>query len=283
MTLRKRQQLTSNIIFYVLVSSFGFLMLYPIIWMIANSLQPQIQIFNYPLQLIPREWMWSNYADGWAGFGHNGFDVFFRNSLFITSITVVGNVLSASIVAYGFARLNFKFKKVLFAALMATVMLPGQMTLIPTYILFNNMGWVGTFLPLLVPPFLGGGAFFIFLLIQFIRGIPRELDEAAIVDGCSVFGVYFRIILPLMKPALVTVAIFSFMWTWDDFLGPLIYLTSPALHTVTLGLRNFMNNEGATNWGPLLAMSTLSLVPQLILFAAFQKNLIEGIATTGLK
>ena len=279
----KKKQKTSNIIFYILVGSFGFLMLYPIIWMVANSLQPQTQIFNYPLQLLPNEWMWNNYPDGWSGFGHYGFDVFFRNSLFITSITVVGNVLSASLVAYGFARLNFKFKKVFFAALMATVMLPSQMTLIPTYILFNNLGWVGTFLPLLVPPFLGGGAFFIFLLVQFIRGIPKELDEAAIVDGCSTFGVYFRIILPLMKPALVTVAIFAFMWTWDDFLGPLIYLTSPALHTVTLGLRNFLDNEGATNWGPLLAMSTLSLVPQLVLFAAFQKNLIEGIATTGLK
>jgi len=282
MTNMKKKEKTSNIIFYILVGSFSFLMLYPIIWMIANSLQPETQIFNYPLELIPREWMWENFSEGWAGFGPHGFDTFFRNSLFITSVTVVGNVLSASLVAYGFARLNFKFKKVFFAALMTTVMLPSQMTLIPTYIFFNNLGWVGTFLPLLVPPFLGGGAFFIFLLIQFIRGIPRELDEAAIVDGCSVFGVYLRIILPLMKPALVTVAIFAFMWTWDDFLSPLIYLTSPAMQTVTLGLRNFMDIDG-TSWGPLLAMSTLSLIPQLILFAIFQKNLIEGIATTGLK
>jgi len=279
----KKKQKKSDLVFYILVSAFGFLMLYPVIWMAMNSLQPQAEIFNYPLQLIGSTFLWSNFPDGWAGFGRNGFDTFFRNSLVITSFTVVGNILSASIVAYGFARLNFKFKKLLFAGLMATVMLPGQMTMIPQYVMFNNMGWVGTFLPLIIPPFLGGGAFFIFLLIQFIRGIPKELDEAAIVDGCSVFGVYFRVILPLMKPALVTVAIFAFMWTWDDFLGPLIYLNNPALHTVTLGLRNFMDAVDGTNWGPLLAMSTLSLVPQLLLFAFFQKHLIEGIATTGLK
>jgi len=281
MKMRHKRYL-SNAIFYTLVGTFAVLMLYPVIWMLANSIQPETQIFNYPLELIPREWKWNNFSDGWAGFGSHGFDTFFRNSIFITTVTVIGNIFSASLVAYGFARLNFRFKKFYFIALMATVMLPGQMTLIPTFIFFNNLGWVGTFLPLLVPPFLGGGAFFIFLLMQFIRGIPRELDEAAIVDGCSTFGVFFKILLPLMKPALVTVAIFSFMWTWDDFLGPLIYLASPAMQTVTLGLRNFMDVDG-TSWGPLLAMSTLSLLPQLVLFAFFQKNLIEGIATTGIK
>jgi len=279
---KKRNRIT-NIIWYVFVIGFSFIMVYPIVWMIASSFMTDGEIFANPTNLIPETIIWQNYPDGWAGFGRVGFDTFFKNSLIITSIAVVGNTLSASLVAYGFARLNFKFKKVLFACLMGTVMLPGQMTLIPQYIMFNSIGWVNTFYPLTVPAFLGGGPFFIFLLIQFIRGIPRELDEAAIIDGCSTFGVYRRIIFPLMKPALITVCIFAFMWTWDDFLGPLIYLTNTNLHTVTLGLRNFMDAVSGTSWGPLLAMSTLSLAPQLILYAFFQKHLVQGIATTGLK
>lgn len=227
--------------------------------------------------------MWENYAKGWKGFGRTGFDVYFSNSLFITTLSVIGAILSSSIVAYGFARLQFRFKKILFACLLGTVMLPVQITLIPQYIMFHNIGWVNTFYPLIVPAFLGGTPFFIFLLIQFIRGIPRELDEAAIIDGCSTFGIFWRIILPLIKPALVTVAIFAFMWAWDDFLAPLIYLNSADIQTVSLGLRNFMDAEGGTSWGPLLAMSTLSLLPQFIIFLFFQKHLVEGIATTGLK
>ncbi|MDQ0253199.1 multiple sugar transport system permease protein [Evansella vedderi] len=280
---KNNQRLLRDVIYYVFVTAFGFLMIYPILWMFASSVKPATEIFNNAISLIPSVVMWENYPIGWQGFGRTGFDVFFRNSAIVTTLVVIGTVFSASIVAYGFARINFKFKKILFACLMATVMLPVQITLIPQYILFHNIGWVNTFYPLIVPAFLGGAPFFVFLLIQFIRGIPRELDEAAIVDGCSTIGVFWRIILPLLKPALVTVALFSFMWTWDDFLGPLIYLNSANLHTVTIGLRNFMDADGGTNWGPLLAMSSLSLVPQFILFAFFQKYLVQGIATTGLK
>lgn len=279
----KKQKLIKDIIYYVLVAGFGFAMLYPILWMFASSLKPNVEIFNNAMSLIPSEFMWENYTVGWQGFGRTGFDVFFRNSFTITFFVVLGSILTASIVAYGFARLEFKFKSVFFACLMATVMLPGQMTLIPQYIMFHNIGWVNTFLPLIVPAFLGGQPFFIFLLVQFIRGVPRELDEAAIVDGCSTFGVFWRVILPLLKPSLVTVGLFAFMWTWDDFLAPLVYLNNANLHTVTLGLRNFMDATGGTSWGPLLAMSSLSLAPQLIIFAFFQKYLVEGIATTGLK
>ncbi|GAF64168.1 carbohydrate ABC transporter permease [Alkalihalobacillus trypoxylicola] len=281
--MKHKKSLIGSIIYYTFVTAFGFVMIYPILWMFAGSLKPAQEIFNNAASLIPGIFVWENYPIGWQGFGRTGFDIFFRNSLIITSLTVIGAILSSSIVAYGFARLNFKFKGLLFACLMATVMLPVQITLIPQYILFHNIGWVNTFYPLIVPAFLGGTPFFIFLLIQFIRGIPRELDEAAIIDGCSTFGVFWRIILPLLKPALVTVAIFAFMWSWDDFLAPLIYLNDINLQTVTLGLRNFMDNEGNTSWGPLLAMSSLSLLPQLVLFAFFQKYLVEGIATTGLK
>ncbi|WP_054706648.1 carbohydrate ABC transporter permease [Bacillus sp. JCM 19041] len=279
----KKRTIRADAIYYTFVVLFGFVMLYPILWMVASSLKPQTEIFGNAASLWPSEFRWENYLVGWQGFGRTGFDVYFLNSAFVTTFVVIGAILSSSIVAYGFARLQFRFKKLLFACLIATVMLPVQITLIPQYIMFHNIGWVNTFYPLIVPAFLGGTPFFIFLLIQFIRGIPRELDEAAIIDGCSTFGIFWRIILPLVKPALVTVAIFAFMWTWDDFLGPLIYLNSADIQTISLGLRNFMDAESGTSWGPLLAMSSLSLLPQFIIFLFFQKYLVEGIATTGLK
>lgn len=279
----KKRTIRADVIYYLFVVLFAFVMLYPILWMVASSLKPQTEIFGNAASLWPSEWKWENYLIGWQGFGRTGFDVYFLNSAFVTTFVVIGAILSSSIVAYGFARLQFRFKKLLFACLIATVMLPVQITLIPQYILFHNIGWVNTFYPLIVPAFLGGTPFFIFLLIQFIRGIPRELDEAAIIDGCSTFGIFWRIILPLIKPALMTVAIFAFMWSWDDFLAPLIYLNSADIQTISLGLRNFMDAESGTSWGPLLAMSSLSLLPQFIIFLFFQKYLVEGIATTGLK
>jgi multiple sugar transport system permease protein len=278
-----RNNVVSTLLYYTFVCLLGFIMVYPILWMVASSLKPDVEIFGNVTSLIPSEFNWSNYTRGWAGFGGTGFGLFFKNSMVVTLLVVIGTLFSSSIVAFGFARLRFKFQKILFACLMATVMLPVQITLIPQYIMFNEIGWVNTFYPLIVPAFLGGVPFFIFLLIQFIRGIPRELDEAAVIDGCSTFGIFWRIILPLLKPALVTVAIFSFMWTWDDFLAPLVYLNETSVQTVSLGLRSFMDSQTGTTWGPLLAMSTLSLLPQFILFMFFQKYLVEGIATTGLK
>jgi len=281
-SMKKQEQIT-NFFFYTVVAAFGIIMLYPIIWTAMSSLQPHVQIFNYPLELWPREFMWENWANGWAGFGQYGFARFTINTLIVVAFAMVGTVSTAAIVSFGFARINFKGKKMAFALLMGSVMLPGQLLLIPIFLIFNNMGWVGTFLPLTVPAFLGGGAFNIFLLIQFMRGIPRELDEAAVIDGCSTFGVFFNVILPLIKPALVTIAIFTLLGAWDDFMGPLIYLRGPANRTIALGLRDFMDASAGINWGPLFAMATFSIIPQLILFAIFQKSIIEGIATTGIK
>ncbi|SFL47956.1 carbohydrate ABC transporter permease [Salibacterium qingdaonense] len=278
-----RRTTLSDVIYYIFVIAFSFLMLYPILWMFGTSFKPETEVFSNAASLIPMDWDWLNYPEGWDGFGGVGFDVFFRNSLFVTGSVVIGSLLSCSIVAYGFARINFRFRKLLFACLISTVLLPIQIILVPQYLLFEQLNWVNTFYPLIVPHFLGGTPFFIFLLIQFIRGIPRELDEAAIIDGCSRFGVFWRIVLPMLKPALVTVAIFAFMWSWDDFLTPLIYLNSVEIQTVSLGLRNFMDAEAGTSWGPLLAMSSLSLLPQFILFLFFQRYLVEGIATTGIK
>lgn len=279
----QRKSKTSSILYHSFIIGFGFLMLYPILWMLASSVKPEHEIFANAASLIPSEFRFENYSQGWQGFGRYGFDLFFTNSMIVTSLSVVGALFSSSLVAFAFARMKFKFQKLLFACLLATVMLPMQVTLIPQYILFHNLGWVNTFLPLVVPAFIGGSPFFIFLMVQFIRGIPRELDEAAIIDGCSWYGVFWYVILPLCKPALVTVMIFQFMWTWDDFLTPLIYLQNTNLYTVALGLRGFSDPDNMTAWGPLIAMSSLSLLPQFILFLFCQKYLIKGIATTGIK
>lgn len=279
----KQNKKLRDVIYYLFVISLGFTMLYPIFWLVSSSLKPESEIFGNAVSLIPSTFDWVNYPEGWAGFGGIGFEVYFRNTILVTSIVVVGTLITGSMVAYGFARIPFRGKAIFFACLMATLMLPIQVTLIPQYIVFNNIGWVNTFYPLIVPAFVGGQPFFIFLMIQFIRGIPKELDEAAIVDGATRMQIFWKIIFPLLKPALVTVALFSFMWTWDDFMGPLIYLNRSTLHTISLALRNFMDATGSTNWGPLLAMASLSLLPQMFIFLFFQKYLVKGIATTGLK
>lgn len=272
-----------SLLYHLFVALFGIAMIYPILWTFASSLKPEAEIFGNSASLIPSALKWGNYAQGWQGFGNIGFDTFFLNSAFVTTLVVVGSLFSSTLVAFGFARLTFHFQTILFACLLATIMLPMQVTLIPQYILFHQLGWVNTYLPLIVPSFIGGIPFFIFLMIQFIRGVPRELDQAAVIDGCSTFGIFWRIILPLTKPALATVAIFSFYWTWDDFLTPLIYLNDTNLFTVSLGLRMFSDPSAVSAWGPLFAMSTLSLLPQFLVFLFFQKSLVEGLATTGIK
>ncbi|TYB83629.1 carbohydrate ABC transporter permease [Oceaniovalibus sp. ACAM 378] len=260
---------------------FALIMLYPLIWLAVSSLKPSNIIFS-DTSIIPRHFEWENYANGWAGVAAP-FKVFFANSFVIATLAVIGNVLSCSFVAYAFARLNFSFKAPLFALMMMTIMLPLHATLIPQYILFNWLGWVNTILPIVTPKFLAVDAFFVFLMIQFIRGIPRELDEAAAIDGAGPIRIYFSIILPLLTPALVTTAVFTFLWTYEDFLTPLIYLTSIENYTVPQGLRLLQASRGASTWGAMLAMSLLSLVPMFVVFFIFQRKLIDGIATTGLK
>lgn len=274
---------TRSFVFHFFAIGIGFIMLYPILWTLASSLKPESEVFQNAASLIPNALEWGNYVQGWEGFGGITFGSFFINSGIVTLLVVLGTLFSSSLVAFGFARLDFKFKRILFICLLGTIMLPTQVTLIPQYVLFHKLGWVNTYNPLTLPAFFGGSAFFIFLMIQFIKGIPKELDEAAVMDGCSTFGIFYRIILPLMKPTLATVAIFSFYWTWDDFMGPLIYLNDPNLFTVSLGLRLFSDPSSVTEWGPLFAMSIVSLLPVFIIFLFFQKYLVEGISTTGLK
>ncbi len=268
---------------HLFIIALGVIMIYPVIWMIFSSFKPNNMIFSDP-SLIPKTVTIDNYITGWRGYAGTTFGTFFANSLLICIVAIVGNVISCSMAAYAFARLKFTGRSFWFAIMLLTLMLPGHVTLVPRYILFNTFGWVGTYLPLLVPKFLATDAFFVFLLVQFIRGLPKEVEEAAIIDGCSQVGVFLRVIIPLSIPALVTTALFTFLWTWDDFFNQLLYLTSPDIFTVSRALRTFVGDAGAVaNWGGALAMATLSIVPAFILFFTLQKYFVQGISTTGIK
>jgi len=259
----------------------SLVMLYPLLWMLASSFKPENEIFT-SISLWPSHVDAAAYLRGWTGLKIN-FGRFFWNSLVISLLCVIGNVASCSLAAFAFARLRFRGKNFWFALMLGTLMLPYHVTLSPQYVLFLNLDWVDTILPLVVPKYLATDAFFIFLMVQFFRGIPRELDEAAMMDGCSPWRIYRKIILPLSLPVLATAAIFTFIFTWDDFFAPLVYLNDMGSYTVQLGLRAFVDSRGKSDWGALFAMSVLALVPILFFFLFFQRLLIEGVATTGLK
>ena len=275
---RKR---ATSVIAHMLLIGASILMLYPLLWMLSASFRPENEIFQSN-SLIPSSVSLHGYISGWFGLSRS-FDTFFINSLTISLLCVAGNLAACSLTAFAFARLEFKGKRLWFALMLGTLMLPYQVTLIPQYVLFLNIGWVNTFLPLVVPKFLASDSFFIFLMVQFFRGIPRELDEAAMMDGCSPWRIYYKIMLPLSLPVLTTAGIFTFIFTWDDFFGPLIYLSDIKTYTVTVALRTFVDSTAESNWSGLFAMSILSLLPIFVLFLFFQRYLIEGIATTGMK
>lgn len=256
-------------------------MLYPLLWMLASSMKPDNEIFG-TASLWSEHFSLAAYVRGWTGLTVS-FGTFFWNSLVISVLSVIGNAMTCSLAAYAFARLRFPLRYLWFSLMLGTLMLPYHVTLIPQYILFLNLGWVDTFLPLVVPKFMAVDAFFIFLLYQFFRGIPRELDEAAKMDGAGPWRIYLKIMLPLALPALTTTAIFTFIWTWDDFFGPLIYLNDAGNYTVQLGLRSFVDSTGKSDWSGLFAMSTVALIPVFVFFVIFQRLIVEGIATTGLK
>jgi multiple sugar transport system permease protein len=260
----------------------GLIMLYPVIWMLLSSFKPNNMIFS-DASLIPRVFTLENYASGWEGYAGVSFGRFFANSLVICGLAVFGVVASSTMAAYAFGRLEFSLKPLWFGVMMLSVMLPAHVTTIPRYVLYNSFGWVGSILPIVVPKFLATEAFFVFLLVQFIRGLPKDIDEAATIDGCGRAGIFFRIILPLVGPAVVTTALFTFLWTWDDFFNQLLYLTTPETFTVSMGLRAFVDASGNSNWGAVLAMSGLAMIPCFVLFFALQKHFVRGIATTGIK
>ncbi|MEU6646317.1 carbohydrate ABC transporter permease [Saccharomonospora sp. NPDC046836] len=270
-----------RLLLHLSLSAGALLMLYPIAWMIASSLKAENEIFADP-GLVPSYIEIQNYIEGWFSLGQP-FTGFFLNSLLLCTAVVAGNLVSCSMAAYAFARLRFRASGFWFAIMLGTIMLPYHVTLIPQYTLFFNLGWVDTYLPLIVPKLLATDGFFVFLFVQFIRGIPIELEEAARVDGAGSLRIYLTIILPLLRPALVTGALFSFLWTYNDFFPQLVYISDTGLYTVPLALRTLLDTTGDSAWGPMLAMSTLSVVPMIAIFVFFQRQIVEGIATSGLK
>ncbi len=275
------RQLLGSLMRHAVLIAASFIMLYPLLWMAASAFKPEAGIFN-DLSIIPPTLDPGNFIKGWTAL-EVSFTRFYWNSFSIAVLVVIGNLISCSMAAYAFAKLQFRGKKLFFALMMGTLMLPYHVTLIPQYVLFLNIGWVDTILPLVVPKFLAVDAFFIFLMVQFFRGLPRELDEAAMIDGCGPWRIFFTIILPLSKPVLATAAIFSFLWTWNDFFGPLIYLNDVQNYTVPLALRGFIDATGQSAWAQLFAMSTLALAPIFVFFLLFQRLIIEGVAMSGLK
>jgi multiple sugar transport system permease protein len=276
-----RRPFSRSLLIHILLGVASLAMLYPLLWMLSSSFKDDSQIFS-TTSLWPEGFSLDAYIRGWSGLDIS-FGRFFWNSAVISVLSVIGNVLACSLTAFAFARLQFRGRNFWFALMLGTLMLPYHVTLIPQYVLFQQLGWIDTFLPLIVPKYLASDAFFIFLMVQFFRGIPRELDEAAMMDGCSAWKIYWRIIMPLSTPVLATAAIFSFIWTWDDFFAPLIYINDMGSYTVQLGLRTFVDSTGKSDWSGLFAMSVLTLLPVFLFFLFFQRLLIEGVATTGMK
>lgn len=257
-------------------------MLYPVAWMVASSFKESASVFVDAASLIPNQWNFDNYVNGWKGVAGVTFTTFFANTFFVVCLSTVGSVLSSAVIAFGFSRIRFRGRNVWFVCMMLTMLLPYEIVMVPQYVLFNQFGWINTYLPLIIPTFFGT-PFFVFLMMQFIRSIPYDLDEAAEIDGCNKFMTFIRIIMPLILPAMMTCVIFSFYWRWDDFLAPLLYLNKVSLYTVSLAIKMFSDPDNVTDWGALFAMSTLSLIPVCLAFFAFQRYIVEGIHTSGLK
>ena len=259
----------------------SIVMIYPLLWMVVSSLRPNDEIFRNP-SLLPISLDFSNYERGWESLAQP-FSHYLINSTLLVLGCVIGNLIACSLTAYAFARLKFWGRNIAFAVMLMTLMLPIHVVIVPQYIIFSQTGWVNTMLPLILPKFLATDAFFVFLMVQFIRGIPQELDEAARIDGCGHFRIFFQVILPLMLPALATTTIFTFMWMWNDFFGSLIYLATPENFTVPLALKSFLDTQGSSDWGAMFAMSVVSLIPLFLVFLFGQRFLIKGFATTGIK
>ena len=275
---------------WVLLLAGACVMILPFLWLVTSSLKAELEVFRYPPKWIPYPPQFQNYIDAWttAPLRHPGFGVYLKNTVFVVILNEIGILGSTSLCAYALARIDFPGKRFWFGIVLATMMLPTVVLMIPTFVLYSRIHWVNTFLPLTAPHFFaaaGGGAFFIFLLRQFFRSLPPELADAARVDGCSEFGIYWRIMLPLAKPALATVAVFTFIWSWNDYMTPLLYLSKdPTKWTVALGLAMFRTSMWQrTRWDLLMAASTMMIIPMIVIFFLAQRYFIQGIMVGGLK
>jgi multiple sugar transport system permease protein len=275
-TWRKRGR---SVLKHLLLILASIVMIYPLLWLMVSSFRPTDVIFRTP-GLWLNDLYIKNYTEGWFAL-ESPFHWYIINSLIVVVGAIAGNLISCTLAAYAFARLRFRLRGLWFSIMLLTIMLPIHVVVVPQYIIFNNLGFVNTFVPLILPKFLATDAFFVFLMVQFIRGIPRELDEAALIDGCGHWRIFSRVMLPLMGPAIATTAIFTFIWTWSDFFTPLIYLTDPFAYTVPVALRSFLDATAGSNWGAMFAMSIVTLIPLFLVFLFGQRFLVKGIATTG--
>jgi len=272
-----------EVLYHILVTLGALIMVYPLLWMVFSSFKPTEMVLPTSGQLIPVTWTLDNYVQGWKGFMGYSFATFFLNSFFISIVSTFGTLISSAFVAYALQRLQFRGKKLLFTLVLSTMMLPAQILMIPQFMWYRHLNWVGTYYPMILPYFFAIQGFFVYLIMNFIGGVPKDLDEAAKIDGCSYYVTFFRIILPLIVPALVTSAIFSFIWRWDDFLSALLYVNRASMRPISLALQLFNVPSSGSDIGSTLAMSTLSIIPATVLFLIFQKSLVEGIASTGIK
>ena len=279
--MKRREQMYGTIKLVLLILG-AFIMLYPLLWLLSSSLKPEKIIFK-EVGLIPSQITLENYIKGWNGLSGINFGVYFKNTIFLVLLCIVGNLITCSMTGYAFARLNFLGKNLLFIVLMVSMMLPFHVVLLPRFVMFNALGWNDSYLPLVVPKFLATEGFFCYMMVQFMRGIPRDLDEAARVDGCGTVQTYFRIIMPLCKSAVTLVTVLTLIWTWNDFFSQLIYIGNPDLFTIALGLRTFIDATGVSNYGQLFAMSIVSLLPIVFFFVIAQKQIMEGVAMQGIK
>ncbi len=281
---RRAVNLLGRGLIYLTLAVGVVLFMLPVVWLVGGSLKPVEQVFTVPPTFFPRPVLWSNYAEALAKFP---FWVGLRNTMTIVVGVLVGRVLTASLVAYGFARLRFPGRGALFVVVLATMMIPYHVVLLPQYLIFRGLGWLNTALPIIVPNWFGGGAFFIFMLRQFFRSLNSEIDEAARIDGCGFFSTLWQIILPQSLPAIGTLAIFTFMWEWNDFLAPLIYLNTPDKMTLAVALRQWQFDTDATyreaTWPELMVMSTILTIPPVLVFFFLQRRFIQGVVITGVK
>lgn len=281
LTFRQRS-LIKRVLYHLLILSLAVVVLYPGAWMILSSFRPSSEIIGN-VNLIPDSFTMENYTTALSGIAGISFWTFFKNSAILSVLTVVGVLVSASVSAYAFARIKFPGRGLWFAMMIGTLLLPFHVVVIPQYIVFNNLGLLNSFFPLLLPKFLATDAFFVFLMVQFMRGLPPELDEAARVDGAGHVRIMRYMMIPLMRPAFITSAIFAFIWSWNDFFGPLLYLQQPDLFTLPLALRIYVDQTSVSNYGAQMAMAVLALIPVLLFFIAFQRYIVDGVATEGLK
>ncbi|WP_458116250.1 carbohydrate ABC transporter permease [Arthrobacter sp. D2-10] len=280
--MKTRSSILRRIGFHAVALTLIAITMYPVLWMVFSTVKPSNQIVGN-VNLLPEEFTLDNLTAALAGIGGVSFWTFFGNSLALAVLSVVGMILSTTVVAYAFARINFPGRNICFALMIATLLLPFHVVIIPQYVVFNNLDMINTWVPLLAPKFLATEAFFIFLMVQFMRNLPPDLDEAAKIDGAGHGRIFAAIMLPLMRPAIVTSSIFTFIGSWNDFLGPLLYLKKPDLYTLPVALRLFVDQTSAVNYGAQIAMALLALVPVLVFFIIFQRFLISGVATQGLK